>query len=396
MNQNFNIEDFNYPLSEDRIAKYPLAERSRSKLLHWKKGVISHEIFENVPSLLPPDSLMVFNDTKVIAARLLFHKPSGAKIEIFLLHPEQPTRDIASAMTVKDSAVWHCMIGNKKKWKDDVLTQGHGQNSITASFHDREQNLVKFEWTGDHTFADVINNIGVTPLPPYLNRKAESEDVDRYQTVYSKNDGAVAAPTAGLHFTSSILEQIKSNGVALEYLTLHVSAGTFKPVEANDYRDHDMHTEQVVVSKRSIENLLENHDHLIAVGTTSLRILESLYWYGVILSMDPNAPFVISKDLPGRFEGALNMSYAKALHKILDMMRQNHLEELHGETEIFIYPGYRIRSAYGLFTNFHLPKSTLLLLVSAFTDEDWKKIYQEAIDHNYRFLSYGDSSLLLR
>jgi S-adenosylmethionine:tRNA ribosyltransferase-isomerase len=396
VDQNFNIEDFSYPLTQDRIAKYPLAERSKSKLLLWKKGSISHKIFENVPALLPSGSLMVFNDTKVIAARLLFHKPSGAKIEIFLLHPEQPTRDIATAMSLKDSAVWHCMIGNKKKWKNDVLTQRHGKDSITVSYHDRDQNLIKFEWPSDNTFADVINSIGATPLPPYLNRKAESEDTHRYQTVYSKNDGAVAAPTAGLHFTPSILDQIKSNGVELEYLTLHVSAGTFKPVEATDYRDHDMHTEQIVVSKKSIENLLENHGNLIAVGTTSLRILESLYWYGIILKTNENAPFFINKDLPGSFEEVLTITYAEALQQILSMMYQNQLEELHGETEIFIYPGYRIRSASGLFTNFHLPKSTLLLLVSAFTNQDWKKIYQEAIDNDYRFLSYGDSSLLLR
>ena len=396
MSQNFNIEDYNYPLSEDRIAKYPLTERSKSKLLVWNKGAISHKSFEDAPSLLPTGSLMVFNDTKVIAARLLFHKPSGAKIEIFLLHPEQPTRDIASAMTVKDSAVWHCMIGNKKKWKDDVLIQRYGQNSITASYHDREQNLIKFEWTSGNTFADVINNIGATPLPPYLNRKAESEDVDRYQTVYSKNDGAVAAPTAGLHFTPSILEQIKLNGIGLEYLTLHVSAGTFKPVEANDYRDHDMHNEQIVVSRKSIENLLHHHDNLMAVGTTSLRILESLYWYGVKLSEDEAAPFFISKDLPSSDHTASGMSFAQALDLVLDLMQQNHLDQLHGETEIFIYPGYRIRSVRGLFTNFHLPKSTLLLLVSAFTDHDWKNIYKEALDRQYRFLSYGDSSLLLR
>ena len=396
MSQNFNIEDYNYPLSEDRIAKYPLAERSKSKLLVWNKGAISHKTFEDAPSLVPTGSLMVFNDTKVIAARLLFHKPSGAKIEIFLLHPEQPTRDIASAMTVKDSAVWHCMIGNKKKWKDDVLIQRYGQNSITASYHDREQNLIKFEWTSGNTFADVINNIGATPLPPYLNRKAESEDVDRYQTVYSKNDGAVAAPTAGLHFTPSILEQIKLNEIGLEYLTLHVSAGTFKPVEANDYRDHDMHNEQIVVSKKSIENMLLHHEKLIAVGTTSLRILESLYWYGVKLSEDEAAPFFISKDFPSSDHTASGMSFPQALRQVLDLMQQNHLDQLHGETEIFIYPGYRIRSVRGLFTNFHLPKSTLLLLVSAFTDHDWKNIYKEALDGEYRFLSYGDSSLLLR
>lgn len=396
MDQDINIEHYNYLLPDERIAKFPLEERSRSKLLLWKKGIISHEIFEGAPNHLPPDSLLVFNDTKVIAARLLFQKATGALIELFLLHPEQPTRDIAISMTVQETCVWSCMIGNKKKWKEGELVLSVGGIKITASYHDRESNLIRFDWTGKDTFADLINTIGETPLPPYLKRKPNLNDASRYQTVYSKNDGAVAAPTAGLHFTPSILDKIKEQNIGLEYLTLHVSAGTFKPVEANDYRNHEMHCEQMVIAKESIENLLSHHNKLIAVGTTSLRILESLYWYGVLLDARQDAPFFIDKNTPYNPELASDISFDKSLTIVLSYMAKKQLTELHGETEIFIYPGYEIKTAHGLFTNFHLPKSTLLLLVSAFTNGAWKQIYSEASAKGYRFLSYGDSSLLLR
>ncbi len=396
MDKNFTIEQYNYDLPEERIAKHPLQDRAQSKLLVWNHGKIKHATFAKAPELISENSMLVFNDTKVIAARLLFHKSTGAQIEIFLLHPELPTRDISTSMTLQQSSVWLCMIGNKKKWKEGELTLQLGKESITASYHDRDTNLVYFEWTGGATFADIINQAGETPLPPYLKRKPVAEDTNRYQTVYSKNNGAVAAPTAGLHFTNDILSEIKQKGIALEYLTLHVSAGTFKPVEAADYRDHDMHCEQILVTKETVKHLQRHGDRLIAVGTTSLRILESLYWYGCLLAQDSNAPFFISKTLPYENSIKKELNFHDALDQIIGLMDRKNLSEIHGETEIFIYPGYQIRTARGLFTNFHLPKSTLLLLISAFVDDAWKDIYKEALDNDYRFLSYGDSSLLLR
>ena len=396
MEQGFNIEDYNYQLPEERIAKFPLKERAKSKLLVWNKGAISHDVFEHAPIQVSPDSLLIFNDTKVIAARLLFQKSTGAQIEIFLLHPELPTRDIALSMKLQESSIWLCMIGNKKKWKDGVLNNEVGGINIRASYHDREKNLVKIEWTGEKTFAEVINRMGETPLPPYLKRKPVSEDTNRYQTIYSKNNGAVAAPTAGLHFTQSVLDGLKSRNIRLEYLTLHVSAGTFKPVETMDYREHEMHREQMVIKKESLTNILQHCNKIIAVGTTSLRILESIYWYGVLLISNKETPFCIDKNLPYANDLVQDISFKKSIEQIISYMDAKQLDEIHGETEIFIYPGYKINTAHGLFTNFHLPKSTLLLLISTFTGQSWKQIYKNALDNEYRFLSYGDSSLLLR
>lgn len=393
-NEEFDIEKYNYTLPEENIAKYPLSDRASSKLLLWKKGVTTHHIFHQAPHLIPAKALLVFNDTRVISARLLFEKNTGAEIEIFLLHPEFPTRDIQKAMTLKHTATWLCMIGNKKKWKEGPLKKNISKATLTASLVDREKNLVRFEWSGDTTFADIVNESGETPLPPYLKRKPVKDDAERYQTIYSKNNGAVAAPTAGLHFTDEIIQKFHELHIPSEYLTLHVSAGTFKPVEAGDFRDHDMHREQIVINTSSIEQLLRYHQNIIAVGTTSLRILESLYWFGVMLNANPDAAFSISKDLPYKLVSTL--TFEVALKEVLEYCKRHHLSELQGETEIFIYPGYKLRTAVGLFTNFHLPKSTLLLLVSAFTNGDWKGIYNEALANNYRFLSYGDSSLLLR
>lgn len=396
MSKDFDIEEYNYNLPEERIARFPLEERSKSKLLVWKNGAISHKIFEEAAKQIPSNSLLVFNDTKVIAARLIFFKTTGAQIEIFLLHPESPTRDIAKSMTMKHKCTWSCMIGNKKKWKEGTLSHELGGATITASYHNRDQNLITLEWSGDYTFAEIINKSGQTPLPPYLKREAVESDTKRYQTVYSKNDGAVAAPTAGLHFTQAILNAFSARNIESAYLTLHVSAGTFKPVEASDYRYHDMHCEQIVIQRKSLQQLLNNHERIVAVGTTSLRILESLYWYGVLLSEDEHARFFIDKNLPYSQATTSNQSFKNSIMLILSMMESQNIDALHGETEIFIYPGYTIKTARGLFTNFHLPKSTLLLLISAFTGRAWKAIYKEALDNEYRFLSYGDSSLLLR
>ena len=396
MDEDFNIEQYNYSLPEEQIAKFPLKERDQSKLLVWKNGSISHRKFEDAPGLIPENSLLVFNDTRVIAARLHFEKTTGAQIELFLLHPELPTRDIAASMALEKSAVWFCLIGNKKKWKTGNLTLHIGDLIVTATYYNRDENLIRFEWPSGITFAEIVNKTGETPLPPYLKRKPVENDAERYQTIYSRNDGAVAAPTAGLHFTESILNQIKARNINLEYLTLHVSAGTFKPVDVMDYRDHPMHCEQIIIKKESIQNLFSHGHNLIAVGTTSLRILESLYWYGAMLSRDVKTPFHITKNMPYESPWAKNISFTESLKNILNMMDSENSDEIHGETEIFIYPGYEIRTAKGIFTNFHLPKSTLLLLVSTFTGQAWKEIYQAALSNNYRFLSYGDSSLILR
>lgn len=396
MAENFNIQDYNYELPEERIAKFPLKERSGSKLLLWEKGKISHHSFQNAPNLLPQDALLVFNDTRVIAARLHFQKDTGAQIEVFLLNPVEPTTDISKSMTLQDPVVWSCLIGNKKRWKEGALTTQFGKVQLTAKYYDRDKNLVQLTWSSELSFAEVINAAGKTPLPPYIKRNPDKEDVTRYQTVYSKMDGAVAAPTAGLHFTDSVLKKIKSKGVGLEYLTLHVSVGTFKPVEAADFRHHDMHREQIVISRKSVLRLLEKSTSIVAVGTTSLRILESLYWYGVLLKKNIGQQFYIHKDLPYQLEENDPLTFRDSLEQILAHMTNQGLEELHGETEIYIYPGYQIRTAIGLFTNFHLPKSTLLLLISAFTGQRWKEIYDAALKQNYRFLSYGDSSLLFR
>lgn len=392
--EEFDIQHYNYHLPEEKIARYPLEKRDASRLLCWNKNTITHHAFGDAPGLIPENSMLVFNDTKVIAARLLFEKSTGSKIEIFLLQPESPTRDVHQAMTLKHQAVWECLVGNKKKWKDGTLTRKIGQEILMATYFDKEKNLIRFEWSGTYTFADIINKSGETPLPPYLKKKPEKVDAERYQTIYSRHDGAVAAPTAGLHFTEQILEKMKMRQIRMEYLTLHVSAGTFRPVESTDYRSHDMHYEQIVISLSSIENILKHSDQLIAVGTTSLRMLESLYWYGALLHKNPDSSFMIDKDLPYAQSG--DISFKEALSVVIHYCKRNMLETLHGQTGIYIYPGYTIRSARGLFTNFHLPKSTLLLLVSAFTGGAWRTIYNEALEADYRFLSYGDSSLLLR
>lgn len=392
--EDFDIEKYNYTLPEEKIAKYPLEDRASSKLLLWNKGAITHHNFHQAPNLIPTRALLVFNDTRVISARLLFDKSTGAQIEIFLLHPEFPTRDIQKSMTLKHTATWLCMIGNKKKWKDGLLKKKIGYMTLTATYEDREKNLVKFDWSGDATFAEIINESGKTPLPPYLRRKPVKDDAERYQTIYSKNNGAVAAPTAGLHFTDEIIRKFHELHIMTEYVTLHVSAGTFKPVEAGDFRDHDMHREQIVINKASIEQLLKYHKNIIAVGTTSLRILESLYWFGAQLSTNSDATFTINKDLPYKLKS--DIDFETALRHVLEYCLRHQLNILKGETEIFIYPGYNLRTAVGMFTNFHLPKSTLLLLISVFANGDWKNIYNEALNNNYRFLSYGDSSLLLR
>lgn len=394
------IKEYDYDLPDERIAKYPLEQRDSSKLLHYKGGDISVHSFGDVVSLLPNDTFLVFNNTKVIPARLFFQKETGAVIEVFILHPVAPTTVIAQVMELTESCTWACMIGNKKKWKGEILRkQLPNGYEITAELVGTEQNQVKFSWKAadEHThvsFAEIVKLYGQIPLPPYLNRETEAVDSETYQTVYSTHDGAVAAPTAGLHFTENVFERLAAKGIQHDFLTLHVGAGTFQPVKVENAIEHTMHNEQLVFSRIFIENLRRNSGVVIPVGTTSMRSLESLYWFGVKL-LGGNTTFFIEKLFPYQFENEQLPSLDAALDTILRYMKQNGVETLIGETEIFIFPSYKFRVCRGIITNFHQPKSTLLLLISALIGDNWKQVYNFALENNFRFLSYGDSSLLL-
>jgi len=381
------LDDFKYDLPEDRIAKHPPKERSGSKLLCYNRGDISHHEFKNIENLIPENSLLVFNDTKVIPARIIMHKESGARIEIFLLEPILPSTVHEEVMNTQGTCTWKCMIGNAKKWKmeSELSIKDLSLKAIRVA-----QDQVKFSWSSAFTFSDLLTEIGKIPLPPYINRETEKEDEDRYQTVYSKMKGAVAAPTAGLHFTNEIIDSMKDRGIQTDYLTLHVSAGTFQPIKSENVSDHPMHNEHIWVSKQNIINLM-NADKVIPVGTTSMRTLESLYWYGVKL-LNGNKDFFITKEDPYKYSPEPSN---KVLEAVLAYMDDLGVEKLGGQTEIFLFLGYSFQMCNGLVTNYHLPGSTLILLVASFIGEDWKKVYQSALDNGYRFLSYGDSSLLL-
>ncbi|NVK85114.1 MAG: S-adenosylmethionine:tRNA ribosyltransferase-isomerase [Cytophagia bacterium] len=393
-----DLKAINYTLPEAKIAKYPLAQRDESKLLTFQAGKISDKQFKELPDLLDAGTALFFNNTKVIPARLFFQKDTGAQIEIFLLNPVSPTHIISLMMETTGSVVWECMVGNYKKWKDEnVLSRSLDYNGQTielnAKIVDRDKKQIEFSWSDSTlSFAEIVEISGKVPLPPYLNRSDEPEDKERYQTVYSKQEGAVAAPTAGLHFTDQVLGQLQSKGVQLNYLTLHVSAGTFQPIKASDAREHNMHSEQVEVNIETIR-LLSQTQKVVAVGTTSMRTLESLYWFGIRL-MNGNEDFSIQKLEP--YEAAdLLPTRAEVFGFMLKWMQDYDVEILSGKTEIFIMPGYHFRVCDGLITNFHQPGSTLMLLVWAFIGDSWKQVYEHALNNNYRFLSYGDSSILL-
>ena len=392
-----SIRDFDYDLPQERIAQEPKGKRNESKLLVYQNGEIEHSYFNEIGNWLPSDSLIIFNNTRVIPARIYAQKSTGAKIQLFLLQPETPYQDMERALKVdNESVVWQCMIGNAKKWKEGSdLVIATDRTEITATLENKANGLVRFEWSGNISFSDVIESIGRMPLPPYIKREAQSDDSNRYQTVYAKNDGAVAAPTAGLHFTDEIIEGLERDGHRIGELTLHVGAGTFKPVTEDKVWDHEMHSEFFQVPKETIENLVRANKR-IATGTTSLRTLESLYWIGVKLNADMSDPFVIEQHLPYAIQHDTNFSYQEALKAILDYMEIHHLSQVSGSSGLMIMPGYNIRSIDGLITNFHMPKSTLLLLISAWIGDDWKEVYRSALDNDYRFLSYGDSSLLLK
>jgi S-adenosylmethionine:tRNA ribosyltransferase-isomerase len=389
-----NIHDFTYPLPQDRIALHPLAERDQSKLLVYQKGEITHSAFSKLTDFLPAETCLYFNNTRVIPARIFFQKETGAVIEVFLLHPVSPSGLLVEVMSSHGWCSWECAIGNLKRWKDGTtLTQSFGNTELRAQLKDREQGIVEFSWSSSLTFAEVVTLAGRTPLPPYLNREPEANDRERYQTVYSRHDGAVAAPTAGLHFSDAMLERLKSRSITTDFLTLHVSAGTFQPIKVQDPLQHVMHQEQLVISRNNIKNLLDKSRFVIPVGTTSMRTLESVYWYGAKLLRDDQAEFTITQHDPYELDPAPALT--DALGAILKRMDLTGTDHLTGETSIFIRPGYTFRACKGLITNFHQPASTLILLVAAFIGNDWKNVYEEALKNDYRFLSYGDSSLLL-
>lgn len=385
-------KDYTYDLPSDRIAQYPLAERDQSRLLVYKDHKIIHTRFFEIIKHLPKGATLFFNDTKVIPARLLFQKTTGAIIEIFLLNPIQPSNLLQLAMSATQKNQWHCTIGNLKRWTGAPLVMKNNGVKLKAILIDRTAGIVEFEWTPESlSFAEVIAQTGQVPLPPYLNRKAEQTDVANYQTIYSKQEGAVAAPTAGLHFTGRILNELKQAGHAIEYLTLHVSAGTFQPIKVDDASQHIMHQEQIVVSQENLKSLIES-TFTVAVGTTSLRTLESLYWYGVKLSKNPNTPFLITQQDAYTLNASL--SFKESISEVLYSLKRLNSNTMVGETAIYIRPGYRFKSVNALITNFHQPSSTLILLIAAFIGPDWREVYTNALAHNYRFLSYGDSSLL--
>ncbi|MFP4024243.1 MAG: S-adenosylmethionine:tRNA ribosyltransferase-isomerase [Thiohalospira sp.] len=396
--ENIKIDQYTYELPDKRIAKYPLEQRDLSKLLVYNKGCIEHNTFLNLDRYISENDTMVFNNTKVIQARLNFFKDTGAKIEIFCLEPVKPS-DYVLAFQQTQMITWKCIVGNAKKWKNDFLRQTVIINNekielIAKKLNDSGNTRnIEFSWNNlEISFSEIIDQIGKTPIPPYLNRNSENIDKDRYQTVYSKLKGSVAAPTAGLHFTNRVFDQLKTKKVNIEEITLHVGAGTFTPVKAETVDNHEMHTEHFMINKSTLINLL-NAKHITVVGTTTIRTLESIYWLGVKLMITGKLDLKINQwevyKLP------INITKQEALKNLLNYMGNNHLETLHAATQIMIVPGYTFKMTDVLITNFHQPKSTLLLLIAAFIGNDWKKVYEYALKNDFRFLSYGDSSILM-
>ena len=388
--EEIRISEYDYPLTDERIAKYPLAERDHSKLLVYRDGQVSEDVFYRIGDHIEKGSLLVYNNTRVIPARLVFHKESGARIEIFCLEPLQP-RDYQLSLSGTTGCTWKCMIGNLKKWKTGKLSLPLGSTTLYAERLATLGNTYEVQFSWDNTsiaFAQILDELGELPIPPYLNRPTEESDKTTYQTVYSRIKGSVAAPTAGLHFTEEVLDDLRQRGIQTTELTLHVGAGTFQPVKTEDANKHIMHTEIIAVPRKAIEDVLGNLGHIVAVGTTSMRTLESLYFIGATnsLSVPQFAPY----------ERDYQLSTEQALRNILSYLDQTKQDTLHAETQIMIRPGYEFHVVDQLITNFHQPKSTLLLLVSAFVKGDWYTIYDYALSHNFRFLSYGDSSILTR
>lgn len=396
-----HIKDYNYPLPDDRIAKYPLPERDGSKLLHYKDGQVDEYLFRDLPGLLPASSVMVFNDTKVVPARMHFQRTSGAHIEIFCLQPVEPA-EYSTVFTSTERCIWRCVIGNSKRWKDDILRlYGRDGDPALVSMdlkarlvsREGETGIVEFTWEGGKPFSALLEACGTVPIPPYLNRETEAVDLERYQTLYARFRGSVAAPTAGLHFTENVLDRIRTKGIDMETVCLHVGAGTFLPVKSDNVAEHPMHSEPFVVRKSFIRSLIGGNKTVIAVGTTSIRTLESLYYLGVSC-IETGRPSAVEQWCPYTRDYAYTLD--ESLEAIVKYLDENGLDELKADTRIIIVPGFRFRVVDMLVTNFHQPESTLILLVSAFVGGDWRTIYDYALGHGFRFLSYGDSSLLCR
>lgn len=406
--KDIRIEDYDYVLPEERIAKFPLEERDQSKLLLYQNGQISDTVFRHLPEQLPEGALLVFNDTKVIHARLHFFLENETKIEILCLEPLSPP-DYQQNFSSTGTVHWKCLIGGNRKWKSGEATRGvkmstSGEKVKTKLTAKRIQRLddtfeVAFSWDNANiTFGEVLAQAGIIPLPPYLNRENVDLDEERYQTIYAREQGSVAAPTAGLHFTDGVFADLDAKGIERAFVTLHVGAGTFKPVKTDTMADHYMHEESMIIQKSLIEKLLQTKQSgkpVISVGTTSMRTLESLYWYGVQLLQNKEAIFNIPQWFPYEFNSN-DIGSEKALQAIIDYLDTHQKDTLEGHTQVIIAPGYQARLVDGLLTNFHQPKSTLLLLVSAFIGEDWRKMYDYALDNDFRFLSYGDGTLLMR
>ena len=395
---NLSISDFNYPLPDERIAKYPLAERDQSKLLVYNRGEISEDVFRNLASHLDADSVIITNNTKVIRARMEFFKESGARVEIFCLEPHEPAEyNVMFSQT--ESCVWNCYVGNSKKWKSGSLTKTidlDGRTttlSVTRVGTDKDAQLIRFEWDNQQVaFGEIVDWAGQIPIPPYLNRKSEDIDNERYQTIYSEEKGSVAAPTAGLHFTQSVFDSLRAKGIEHLNVTLHVGAGTFKPVQTPTIGEHPMHTEHFVLSEDILAPIYNNNKKVVAVGTTTVRTLESMYWMGVKAKLQMDNPLSLGQweaySLPD------TVSVGVAFGALIDLVRRSGAAELTASTCIMIAPGYIYKVVDNLITNFHQPQSTLLLLVSALIGDDWHRVYDYALGNNFRFLSYGDSCLL--
>lgn len=395
------IENFSYNLPDEHIAKYPLDQRDKSKLLIWDKGKITENQFSNISNFLSENSLLVCNNTRVIHARIVFYKTTGARIELFCLEPIEPS-DYALSLSAKGGCEWKCMVGNLKKWKEGALMRtvefAEKQIDFSAELIETEENThrIKFSWNDKSiSFSEILMQIGELPIPPYLHRKTEEKDKQTYQTVYSKIEGSVAAPTAGLHFTPEVFQQLKAKNIRVEELTLHVGAGTFQPVKSETVEQHTMHSETFVVHIDSLKAILKNLGNIVAVGTTSVRTLESLYYIGRKPLQENQVFFKVNQWEPYE-EAETEISVAQSLQNIIDFLEKTNQTELHGETQILIKPGFQFRIVDRMITNFHQPQSTLLLLVSAFVDGKWKEIYDYALANNFRFLSYGDSSLLIK
>ena len=398
------ILDYTYALSDEQIAKYPLPDRDESKLLVYKDGMIEDSVYKNIASQLTADTLLIFNNTKVVEARLLFNKATGGVIELFCLEPHDQYPDINTAMLQKGKVWWKCLVGGAKKWKAETLVkeieQGERTIKLSALMLEKLNDyfLIELSWDDETlSFAEILHIAGLIPLPPYLNRKADETDKTTYQTIYAQHDGSVAAPTAGLHFTNRLFDSLASKGISHHFVTLHVGAGTFKPVKAVTMQEHEMHAEFIDVSINLIESLINNKT-IIPVGTTSLRTLESLYWLGVKVV---SSELLVVSENGGlhqwdAYELPQDVNKETALLALINWMKKHHLTRLITKTQLLIAPGYQLRIAKGIITNFHQPQSTLLLLVAAIIGSDWRKVYDYALANNFRFLSYGDGCLLFQ